>query len=46
MGNRPAKLSELDAALTITRGLLAGERVTQTWLGQEREIGVRHPAPG
>ena len=27
MGNRPAKLSELDAALTITRGLLAGERV-------------------
>jgi alkanesulfonate monooxygenase SsuD/methylene tetrahydromethanopterin reductase-like flavin-dependent oxidoreductase (luciferase family) len=38
MGNRPAKLSELDSALTITRGLLAGERVTQTWLGQEREI--------
>src|SRR5919112_615404 len=38
MGNRPAKLSELDSVLTITRGLLAGERVTQTWLGQEREI--------
>ena len=38
MGNRPAKLSELDSALTIARGLLAGERVTQTWLGQERDI--------
>jgi alkanesulfonate monooxygenase SsuD/methylene tetrahydromethanopterin reductase-like flavin-dependent oxidoreductase (luciferase family) len=38
MGNRPAKLAELDTALTITRGLLAGERVTQNWLGQEREI--------
>ncbi len=38
MGNRPAKLAELDTALTVIRGLLAGERVTQTWLGQEREI--------
>src|SRR3954471_7748747 len=38
MGNRPAKLAELDTALDITRGLLAGERVTQKWLGQEREI--------
>jgi alkanesulfonate monooxygenase SsuD/methylene tetrahydromethanopterin reductase-like flavin-dependent oxidoreductase (luciferase family) len=38
MGNRPAKLAELDTALDITRGLLAGERVTHKWLGQEREI--------
>ena len=29
MGNRPATLKELDNALTVIRGLLAGERVTQ-----------------
>lgn len=38
MGNRPATVRELDTALDTIRGLLAGERVTQTWLGQEREI--------
>lgn len=38
MGSRPAKLSELDSALSTIRGLLRGERVTHEWLGQEREI--------
>jgi len=38
MGSRPAKLSELDSALSAIRGLLRGERVTHEWLGQEREI--------
>ncbi|WP_214369694.1 LLM class flavin-dependent oxidoreductase [Pseudonocardia sp. H11422] len=38
MGNRPATLGELDKTLTIARGLLAGQRVNHTWLGQDREI--------
>ena len=43
MGNRPATLKELDNALTVIRGLLAGERVTHRWLGQDREIEFLDP---
>ena len=38
MGNRPATMRELDRALTVVRGLLAGRRTTHHWLGQDREI--------
>ena len=42
MGNRPATLSELDSALTIARGLLAGERVDAHVAGS----GARDRVPG
>ncbi len=43
VGNRPATLNELDSALTIIRGLLAGERVEHRWLKQNREIEFLDP---
>ena len=43
MGNRPATLKELDSALTVIRGLLAGERVEHQWLKQQREIEFLDP---
>ena len=38
MGNRPAKVSEMDSAFTVTKDLLAGKRATHIWLNQEREV--------
>lgn len=38
MGRRPATVRQLDDALTVIRGLLAGQRVSHDWLGQEREL--------
>ncbi|MEV5302621.1 LLM class flavin-dependent oxidoreductase [Amycolatopsis methanolica] len=43
MGNRPAKLAELNGAMEIIRGLLDGRRVPHNWLGQEREIEFLDP---
>ncbi|MGU3587330.1 LLM class flavin-dependent oxidoreductase [Rhodococcus sp. C26F] len=38
MGNRTAKISELSHAIEVSRELMAGRRVTHTWLGQSREV--------
>jgi alkanesulfonate monooxygenase SsuD/methylene tetrahydromethanopterin reductase-like flavin-dependent oxidoreductase (luciferase family) len=38
MGHRTATMRELDDSLAEIRGLLAGQRVTHRWLGQEREV--------
>lgn len=38
MGHRTAAINELDRALEVIRGLLAGRRVSHSWLGQQREI--------
>jgi alkanesulfonate monooxygenase SsuD/methylene tetrahydromethanopterin reductase-like flavin-dependent oxidoreductase (luciferase family) len=38
MGNRPATMRELEHALTVVQGMLAGSRVTHTWLGETREV--------
>ncbi|MHA6793870.1 LLM class flavin-dependent oxidoreductase [Pseudonocardia bannensis] len=46
MGNRVARMSELGDAVRISKGLLNGERLTQTWLGQEREIMFLDPDSG
>jgi alkanesulfonate monooxygenase SsuD/methylene tetrahydromethanopterin reductase-like flavin-dependent oxidoreductase (luciferase family) len=46
MGHRTARMAELRDAVRISRGLLAGERVTQTWLDQEREIQFLDPDSG
>lgn len=38
MGRRTARVKEIEHAVEVIRGLLAGERVVHDWLGQEREI--------
>src|SRR6478609_7339668 len=38
MGNKPATIRELTDAVTVTRGLLRGERVAHRWRGEETEI--------
>lgn len=38
MGFRVARMAEVDNALTVIRGLLAGERVDYEWEGTERAI--------
>jgi alkanesulfonate monooxygenase SsuD/methylene tetrahydromethanopterin reductase-like flavin-dependent oxidoreductase (luciferase family) len=46
MGNRTARMAEVRDAVRINRGLLNGERLTQTWLDQEREIQFLDPDSG
>jgi alkanesulfonate monooxygenase SsuD/methylene tetrahydromethanopterin reductase-like flavin-dependent oxidoreductase (luciferase family) len=43
MGKRPATMRELDDALTVIRGLLAGQRVHDRWRGQDTEIEFLDP---
>ena len=38
MGHSPASIAQLDDALRVTTGLLAGQRVTEKWRGKEREL--------
>ncbi|MFJ9008604.1 LLM class flavin-dependent oxidoreductase [Streptomyces canus] len=38
MGANPSTMRELDDAFSVIKGLLDGQRVTQKWRGQEREV--------
>jgi alkanesulfonate monooxygenase SsuD/methylene tetrahydromethanopterin reductase-like flavin-dependent oxidoreductase (luciferase family) len=46
MGNRTARMAEVSDGVRITRKLLNGERLTQNWLDQEREIQFLDPEGG
>ncbi|MHA6793084.1 LLM class flavin-dependent oxidoreductase [Pseudonocardia bannensis] len=43
MGHSPATIAELDDALRVSTALMAGERVTETWRGKERELQFLDP---
>ncbi|MCW2725214.1 MAG: 5,10-methylenetetrahydromethanopterin reductase [Frankiales bacterium] len=38
MGNRPARVDELEHSIQVSQELLAGRRVTHKWHGQETEV--------